>query len=161
LKPSDELIRLIDGVVVGGVPVAVAEAADPELVLDRVRSVLEVVLVNSEGDWPSLSHWEVLLPEWFVLACAPEPTAEEADRWLDWWQSLPGPQRSEAAAAKPWTLSGWLYWLEPSNRTWFWSGAGFNHNVVAVELEVDSWPSAVGSLEWLLHTAGADLVQFP
>ena len=160
VNPTDELMRLRNGVVVGGVPVVVAAAANPDLLLHRVRTVLEIVLVSGQGDWPSLSGWSVLLPEWFVVACAPEQPAGAADRWLSWWQSLPEPERAQVAASRPWTLSGWLYWFEQPNRAWFWSGAGFNDEVAVVELEVESWPTAVGSLEWLLRAAGADSVEF-
>ncbi len=60
---------------------------------------------------------------------------------------------------EPWSLEGWLYWMEPINRFWFWWEACAtrdDHAVVAVE--VTEWPFPWKALSWLLRAAGATSV---
>jgi hypothetical protein len=96
------------------------DVADSAFVVERCREVLSVVLRFGEEDWPSLERWAVELPGWFVGACAPKPTPEEAERRMAWWRSLSFEEQRDVYEG-PWELSEWLEWLRPSRRTWYCS----------------------------------------
>ena len=128
---------------------------DPKVVLDRSRQVLRQVLANSTTSWPTLEEWRQILPEWFVDACAPEQSVEENERWLQWWRSLPPGEKAQAANERRWTLPDWLFWMEPSERQWFWWDARVDGSTLRVIVEVPGSPSPIGALKWLLRTSGA------
>lgn len=128
---------------------------------ERAREVLRVVLAQADQSWPALSEWRLLLPPWFVESSAGEQSLEEAGRWLSWWRSLPAEERASVARARAWTLSDWLYWLQPSERQWFWWDALVeNTDTLRVVVEVSGWPAPLGALDWLLRAAGAVEVIF-
>lgn len=55
-----------------------------------------------------------------------------------------------------WALTDWLYWLEPSQREWFWWDASVRGaDSLLVRVQVTGWPTALGSLEWVLLASGA------
>lgn len=135
--------------------VAVAQG-NPDIVIDRARSVLRVVLGQGHTPWPSVEQWALTLPEWFVQACAAEQTHEDMERWLAAWRNLPPEDRHHAALERRWSLSEWLHWLEPSERQWFWWDAGAEEgDKLRVVAEIRDWPAPLGSLVWLLRAAGA------
>ncbi len=141
-----------------GTVAVVALCPDPQLVLGRCREVLAVVIDHQGGDWPDIAVWHDQLPEWFVAAC-PEESPEEADRWLEWWRSLPPEEQVEAERTRAWSLADWLYWLEPDERQWFWWNAAVEGGgTLRVAVEVPGWPAPLGALEWLLRAAGATTV---
>jgi hypothetical protein len=50
----------------------------------------------------------------------------------------------------------WLYWLEPSERQWFWWDAAVERpDALRVIVEVAGWPAPLGAHDWLLLAAGA------
>ena len=126
-------------------------------VLSRVIAVLQVIDESSPDGWPSNEEWARKLPKWFISACAPAMTQDEAERWLAWWKALPAAEQAKAEAEKEWSLDNWLYWMRPENRQWFWwDGKTLDdcgHIMVAVAVE--DWPFAWGSLRWLFKAAGA------
>lgn len=132
-----------------------------DVVLANAKSVLGLVASKTFGPWPEESEWQRLLPEWFVAACAPPPSQEEAERWLKWWQRLSPPEQAETEINKDWSLDSWLYWMEPENRQWTWWDARVvpdcDHILLAVE--VDSWPFPWGALRWLFKASGASVVE--
>src|SRR5690348_12078427 len=65
----------------GAVGVLARGGANAREILERARAVLLVVLEHSEPEWPTVEEWGSLLPSWFVAACGPEMSREEADRW--------------------------------------------------------------------------------
>jgi hypothetical protein len=141
---------------VGTVTVAIRCRGDAGEVAERTRAVLRAVLAHAGPPWPSLAEWRRLLPVWFIEASAPERSAEESERWLAWWHSLPPVERGEATRARRWTLANWLYWLEPSERQWFWWDAAVESpDALRVTVEVSGWPAPLGALEWLFRAAGA------
>jgi hypothetical protein len=74
---------------------------------------------------------------------------------------LSAEERASATRARPWTLADWLYWLEPSERQWFWWDALVeNSDTLRVVVEVSGWPTPLGALDWLLRAAGAAEVIF-
>jgi hypothetical protein len=118
--------------------------------------VLRAVLEHAGPSWPSLSGWRQVLPAWFVESSAPEQSREEAERWLGWWRSLPAEEQARVTRAQRWTLADWLYWLEPSERQWFWWDAIVESpDTLRVLVEVSGWPAPLGALEWLLRAAGS------
>jgi hypothetical protein len=133
-----------------------AESTDGTILLARCREVMMTILQHGAGDWPDLKGWQAELPEWFVLACAPEKTAAEEQAELMWWRSLSPDEQAAADESARWSLSDWLWWLEPENRTWYWLGSEIvdpQHLVVYVD--TDGAPSPTGALHWLLTAAGA------
>jgi hypothetical protein len=137
-----------------------ARSTDSELLLGRCREVLLVVLGYGESGWPPLATWHLVLPSWFVQACGPEQTAEEAARWLAWWKSLPPDEQAAVADEQPWALSDWLHWFEPDQRFWYWLGADASDpRLLRIWLDTPGSPAPTGSLEWLLKAAGAAEVE--
>jgi hypothetical protein len=125
--------------------------------LDRVVSLLRLVDKAILTSLPTEEEWRKLLPDWFVTACAPALTEEQAERWLVWWKSLPEPHRHIVEQEQRWSLNNWLYWMEPANRQWYWWDArvAIADTEIVVEIQVESWPFPYGSLRWLFTAAGA------
>lgn len=116
--------------------------------LSKVKEVLEIVLSNDISK--PFDFWVEHLPCWFVERCADEISAEEAKRRL----SLPIEEREELA--KQWSLSAWLYWFRPEERSWkWWKAEVVSDRKVVICVTVEGHPFPIGSLEWLLKAAGA------
>jgi hypothetical protein len=128
-------------------------------VLSNARSVLREVDQAVIAGWPTDSTWRQVLPEWFVACCEPERTHEEAEKWLDWWRTLPPDEQSRVENEKAWSLLDWLYWFQPENRVWFWWDATEQdaHKII-LAVEVDTWPFPWGAIGWLLRASGATRV---
>ncbi|TCC19248.1 hypothetical protein [Kribbella sindirgiensis] len=163
MNADEELLRLLDdnprAAREAGVQLSV-ESADSALLLERCREVMVKILQHGEEDWPDLPVWQRELPAWFVLACGPERTQEEADAKLIWWRGLSPGEQMVASEVSRWALSDWLWWLEPENRTWYWLGAdvvGAQH--LLVHVEIDGAPAPIGALRWLLKAAGATEIE--
>jgi hypothetical protein len=86
---------------------------------------------------------------------------EKAKQWLTWWRSLPPAEQAKAEIEKDWSLENWLYWMEPSNRQWFWWDAKVlqEHDHIALAIQVEAWPFPWGALRWLFRAAGASAVE--
>lgn len=124
-------------------------------VYERAREVLRIVVQQHETR-PALDPWTRILPQWFLDACAPEQSPAEAERWSQWWRSLPREEQREVEAATPWSLQNWIYWFERENRQWYWWDAVVDSpDAMRVAVEVDGWPFPWGALRWLLKAAGA------
>lgn len=153
----DELRRVDAGPVPGeappGFPIRVdVQTSDPLGTLTRVRDLLRVTLANrrdtSEEDWHSL------MPAWFVAACAPEPTREEADAALAQWRA-----NARTDVAGPWSLMNWLYSFGPDVRSWWWwDGRVEGPDRIGITIVVEGHPFGSDNLRWLLETAGAESV---
>lgn len=130
-------------------------------VLAKVKSVLKTIDEVALTGWLTEEQWPSNLPEWFTSACASPMSQEQAERWLAWWKALPSDEQARAEIEKDWSLDSWLYWMELSNRQWFWWDAkaldDCDHVLVAVE--VDAWPFPWGSLRWLFKAAGASALE--
>lgn len=133
-------------------------------VLKRVKTVLgQVVSVRASGsEWPQVEAWARVLPGWFVEACQPEMSREEAQAWLEKWRSLSADEQAAEEARQPWALADWLHWFAkgPDERQWRWfSGGAAGPDRLQVVLEAEGLPTAYGALVWLLRAAGAVRVQ--
>lgn len=142
-----------DGLGIVGFTV-LTDDANPSQLLDKVRLVLKIIDEADVHRWPTVDEWSSLLPQWFVSACAPEMSREEAQRWLARWETLSDEERHAEEVGKPWALADWLYWMEPERRSWWWWGADTGDEV-RVLVQVDEWPFPWGALAWLLRAAGA------
>jgi hypothetical protein len=94
-----------------------------------------VVLERSQGEWPDLDQWRILLPDWFVAACVED--AEVRDCVVDRW-----------------SLRAWIYWFKPELRQWRWWSAAPDGDHLEVTILVLQRPYLRGALEWLLTVAG-------
>jgi hypothetical protein len=129
----------------------------------RAREVLDAVVTHTPdggGGWPDLATWRRVVPSFFVDACAPEQTPEETAAYLAWWRSLDAADRAAAQRDLAWTFEQWIGWMEPDERQWWWWDAtSVLPTYSRVFVVVDGWPSAVGSLRWLLRACGAGAVE--
>lgn len=105
-------------------------------VIDTWLSVIKQ-LIDTQGTWPNDEQWERLLPQWFV-ATFKEHSFEEIQK-SDWL----------------WDYSSWIDSMK--NRVWWWWSYRRKHNTLIVELQLDSWPYSVGTLEYLARVAGGNL----
>lgn len=65
----------------------------------------------------------------------------------------------DAAQDERWTLSGWLSWLEPTERMWFWWNAiilepPLDNTHFLVEVTPLDSPFMSGALKWLFKASG-------
>ena len=163
MTPSEEQRHLNGGCRSGERPAGVGTVSvvarcrgDASRVAERSREVLQVVLAHAGPPWPAVSEWRQVLPAWFVNASAPERPREEAEQWLGWWRSLPPEEQARVTRSQRWALADWLYWLEPSERQWFWWDAVVESpEILRVIVQVSGWPAPLGALDWLLRAAGA------
>lgn len=131
-----------------------------EAVLSKAKEVMEIALRYRTEDWPSDAEWPSLLPAWFVTACAPEMSHEQAKRYLEWWTKLSYDERL-AAAARPsrWSPLEWVFRLHPKQRCWWWWDASVRGpNELMVTVAVDGWPFGWSDLGWLLRASGGQEV---
>ena len=114
-------------------------ADDPATVLERVREVLAAV-IPPPRPWPSLDEWRERLPAWFVDACSDDV------------------QISTCVVDK-WSLRAWVWWFQPEQRRWtWWDARTTDDGRIAVQVTPTGNGSLlVGSLEWLLEAAGAEI----
>lgn len=135
-------------------------ADDPQAVIVRAREVLACVIERT-GSWPADDQWPELLPTWFVQRCAPEHGPDwNAQEWLARWQAMT-PMGKAAYARQPWTLSGWLYYFDPSedgmgtDRSWWWWDAGADEPGEGwIDVATSGLPFGTGSLYWLIEACG-------
>lgn len=134
---------------------------DALAVLTRAKEVLAAVLIgSSDATWPTPATWSALLPQWFVDACAPEESREEAERFLQYYRNLPPEQRAQIQQTERWSLADWLYWMEPGNRQWWWwKGFVEDSDTCVAEVVVQDRPFAAGAVRWLFRASGARLVE--
>ena len=130
-------------------------------VLAKAKEVLKIVDEATLAGWPVAGDLTPRLPEWFVSACVAEMSPEQANKWLSWWRSLPPEEQRKAEIEKDWSLENWLYWMQPSNRQWFWWDAKVleDYDHIALAIEVEAWPFPWGALRWLFRAAGASAVE--
>ena len=133
------------------------DASAPGDVLRRVREVIGVVL-ERPVPWPDRGVWGAVLPRWFVAACAPEITREEALRQNREILALPPADAAARIESEAWSLSEWLYWMHPDERPWSWSSATVREGSIDVEIDVDDLPVPLGAFEWTFRAAGASSI---
>src|SRR5688572_19474103 len=116
----DEVQRLSSGPKPGEAPNGVVTRfpllcdGNAEEVLSRCKEALRSVIGVNIEPWPSDDEWERILPQWFVKACFPEITREEAERR----RKLP--MAEQERLAEEWSVGAWAYWFQPSERSWYW-----------------------------------------
>jgi len=120
---------------------------------------LIAVVSNIREPLPAYDEWVAILPDWFVAACGPEVSKEEANEWLRRWEAADADERLEIRTTGSWRVTGWVYWFRPENRSWYWrAGLVENPNQYRVTIDLLSWPFAWDALHWLLEVSGAQKV---
>lgn len=67
-------------------------------------------------------------------------------------RSEEGPEQARTAR---WSAEGWLFWLEPDERSWWWwDGRADGPDHLVVEVLTRGHPYGDGSLRWMLRAAG-------
>ena len=131
----------------------------PDQLIERAHDVmLRVVARGIPELWPSDEEWPALLPDWFVEACAPEKSYEEAMQEERRWQTLSPEQRMAEAGLKKWDLSSWVYWMVPEERWWLWWDAGVSDDgtaIFGIDRLGDWYPELPGEFVWMLKACGA------
>jgi hypothetical protein len=164
-KICSELKRLRDGKIVNNstdgqstIKLEISCKENSEKVLINAKSVMIEIdqrVVNSKK-WLSDDEWLNNIPGWFIDNCAKEQTDEETEKWLKWWKSQTIEKQSELEKNQVWSFINWIYWLEPSRRTWYWWDFEIvNPNHFTLDVEVEEWPFPWGALRWLLIASGA------
>ena len=71
------------------------------------------------------------------------------------------PEQKAAYDREPWTLSGWLYYFDPSadgmgaDRSWWWWDAGTDEPGKGwIDVATSGLPFGTGSLYWLIQACG-------
>ena len=137
------------------------QTQSPSTFLQNVKEVLIKIDERTlKGGWPTYQEWRSLLPKWFLEKCKPAMTTEEAQEYLEWWDSLSYEAKlRHAAVPEPWELSAWISCFEPSAREWYWWDAVLANTPLLIELEIDGHPFPSEAFIWLCIAAGADNVE--
>jgi hypothetical protein len=128
-------------------------------VLGRVRDVLADILRQDPEAWPDEDAWPALLPGWFVAACAPERTPEQAAADLAAWRENLDAGRHGKVESRAWSVADFVYWFTPEMRNWWWWDATLTApDAFALTLVADEVDPPRDALLWLLRAAGAAAV---
>jgi hypothetical protein len=153
---QDEIRRLQEGLKEGALPGRIISsyvahcAGDAQVVLDRCKEVLSIVLQPDSEDWPSIDEWRSRLPVWFVEKSAEEISQAEAER------ELRLPLKERIKLSQQWSVGAFTHWFKPGERYWYWWDAAVKDaNTLQIKVIVDDLPFPCGALEWLLKASGA------
>jgi hypothetical protein len=129
-------------------------------VLKTAKSVMDTISCQCASGWNEDTKWEDLLPKCFVKSCAGEMDTAEAEVWFRHWQALSEVEREAEEQTRKWSLSNWLYWFTPSERSWqWWDAQIIDENIIAFAVAVESWPFPWGAISWLFRGSGAISVE--
>jgi hypothetical protein len=167
MTSSDELRRLRvrplpdEKSSTGVIQVVVATSIDALDFLERCTEALVAIDTAPEEAWPSFNEWTIRLPSWLVEKFAPEPTVDEQNERLANWRKLSPEARGAVAAEQQWSLANWIAWFVPEEREWFWwDGTADGTGRATIRVETFGYPAPLGSLDWLLRSAGATRIDF-
>ncbi|QQO08995.1 hypothetical protein [Breznakiella homolactica] len=153
-KPTDKPTGL------GTVRFVVICKSDACELLENAKEVLKIVDNTYDKNWPTLDEWKCILPKKFIDSFDPEMSHQEKIELVEFQKTLSWQEKTDQDKERKWSLSSWLYWMEPENRTWFWwDSACFEepikdtHFVIAVTIL--EWPFPWGALRWLFKAFGA------
>jgi hypothetical protein len=96
------------------------------------------------------------LPERFLAACSPDLSPLEEESELRAIRRMASETDHAHEAARPWTPSGWLYWLEDENRTWYWIAAHLDGASMEVQLACPDLNAPHGAFNWLMRASGLE-----
>ncbi len=123
---------------------------------NRISALLEIVSSQTTA-WPEIAVWQQLLPPWFVDSCGPILTLEEMTARINARRAMPAAKQQEAAANQQFSIAGWLYWLEPENRTWTVEAIDcIGEHELRITISIDGLPTALEAFYWMIKAAGGN-----
>lgn len=96
--------------------IAVFCDGNASIVLEKTKDVLKKVIDCELSYDDSVEDWHEVLPKWFVDSCSPEFTQQQI-KYL-----LANPDECDKFDDK-WTISNFLNWFKPNERSWYWADA--------------------------------------
>lgn len=127
--------------------------------LDRTKEVMRAVISIPDDQWEDVGALAQRFPRWYVSAFRAETTPDEDERWLAQWRKVSAIEQRRLEEERGWSFSEWCYWMEPAQRKWqWWQSQIVNPKDVVVEVAVDEWPFANGSLRSMLRLSGFSTV---
>ncbi|OOF45189.1 hypothetical protein BKK52_12820 [Rodentibacter trehalosifermentans] len=127
-------------------------------VASLARDVMLILNYQYDNDkWLELNDWINILPHKFVTRCSPEMSEEDIKTYKKRWFSLSYRKKvKEIKKNEDWSLSSWLFWLKPSERSWFWWGAAvLDEQYFVFSVKALDSPFMFGALKWLFIGCGA------
>jgi hypothetical protein len=122
-------------------------------VSERIREVLIMIDESELSADESVEKWSSLLPKWFVSACSPEMSQQDAEKLLETPEGY-------AILENTWTINGFVYWFDQGMRSWYWlSNTVENENILLLKVLTYERPFAAGALKWLIEAAGGTCIQ--
>lgn len=110
-----------------------ATRVSAEVIVQRVRTVLETTVDAVIAGRADPGQIESRYPQWFRTALQEDPD---------------------------WDLESWLIWFSPEQRSWYWwSGKASERESLVIEVLSEGLPFSWGALDWLLTAAGAEDVR--
>jgi hypothetical protein len=128
----------------------------PDQTYDRIIDVSRLLArygtywgSKTDLQWPSGPEWKQLLPQWF-LATFRDYSKEDCEKMM---AETPRQRWGEL----PWLFESWTELM--NNRTWEWWSSRRKGKTLEIQLLLEGWPYSVGSLEYLIKSAGASSVE--
>jgi hypothetical protein len=130
--------------------------------LNEIKKILCLVIesILKYAKWPNDDEFLKILPDYFINKFGPEMTENEKQEWLIKWNSLNLNEKIEEKKNIKWTLSNWLFWINPEERSWKWFYSKIidkNNFIIEIISDEDSFP--YGALEWLIKTSGGKIIE--
>lgn len=130
--------------------------------LYKAKDLMRIVSGVDAESWRVYDKTVDKLPQWFIDACRPEMTKEEADNELERWRRLSEEEKAVYDHKIQWSALNWLHAMQPSEREWYWVGAKvLSEKEALVIIKISESPAPLGSLSWLFNASGASLKNFP
>lgn len=115
-----------------------ATSDSPSEVLDRIVSVLLIILKANSMDWPEDAWWEQQLPKWFLDSFNHSINEIMQDTSL-------------------WDFGSWLD--ANKYRGWEWWSSDINTNVIQINLHAFDDPYVIEPLEYLIRISGGSNIK--
>ncbi|MEZ4674509.1 MAG: hypothetical protein R2932_09715 [Caldilineaceae bacterium] len=116
--------------------------------LERLLSVIEIVISQPRHQWPSDEEWRTKFPSWFNEK-TPSYSREEAE-------SILALRAKEGWYEIPWDFGSWLDAIR--EREWMWYAYEEHLPYVTIYLGLSGWPANLGTIEHVFKCAGAQIM---
>lgn len=122
---------------------------DPKETMEKIKSVVKIIIENEDSDWDDEEYFHQILPQWVPEYIKPY----NAEEYMRIKESTP-----KELWVDTWDFGSWLFML--GERAWIWQGYYIKENYAEIYLDTIEMAETGSTLEELIRAAGGKIIEW-